>query len=148
VPSITRSSVVLLGLAVLLLAGCGSKKTAKDRYVASLNAMCANFAAREQKIGSPSSPSDVAVRGDRIVIAFEETIMRPLQALPAPPELRLPAQRLRTLSVQQRDVLRELADAAKAGDVARLQVLAQRNRTLNAELGQVAGDLKADSCAS
>jgi hypothetical protein len=147
VPSITRSSVLLLAVAVLL-AGCGSKKTAKDRYVASLNAMCANFAAREQKIGSPASQADVAARGDRIVIAFEETIMRPIQALPAPPELTLPAQRLRTLAVQQRDVLRELADAAKAGDVARLQLLAQRNRTLNAELGQVAGDLKARSCAS
>jgi hypothetical protein len=146
VPSITRSSVILLALAVLL-SGCGSKKTAKDRYVASLNAMCANFAAREQKIGSPSNPSDVAARGDRIVIAFEETIMRPIQALPAPPELRLPAQRLRTLAVQQRDVLRQLTAAAKTGDVQRLQLLAQRNRTLNAQLGQIAGDLKADSCA-
>ena len=145
-PSITRSSVVLLAVAVLV-AGCGSKKTAKDRYVASLNAMCANFAAREQKIGSPSNPSDVAARGDRIVIAFEETIMRPIQALPAPPELRLPAQRLRTLAVQQRDVLRQLTAAAKTGDVQRLQLLAQRNRTLNAQLGQIAGDLKADSCA-
>jgi hypothetical protein len=147
VPSITRSSIVLLALAVLL-AGCGSKKTAKDRYVASLNAMCANFAAREQKIGSPTSQADVGARGDRIVIAFEETILRPLQALPAPPEVKLPAQRLRTLAVQQRDVLRELTAAAKSGDVQRLQVLAERNRTLNAELGQVAGDLKADSCAS
>jgi hypothetical protein len=145
--STTRSSVLLLAVAVLL-AGCGSKKTAKDRYVASLNAMCANFAAREQKIGSPSNPSDVAARGDRIVIAFEETIMRPIQALPAPPEVRLPAQRLRTLAVQQRDVLRDLATAAKAGDVQRLQVLAERNRLLNAELGQIAGDLKARSCAS
>jgi len=115
--------------------------------VASLNAMCANFAAREQKIGSPSDPSAVAARGDRIVIAFEETIMRPIQALPAPPEVRLPAQRLRTLAVQQRDVLRDLANAAKAGDLQRLQLLADRNRTLNAELGQIAGDLKADSCA-
>ena len=146
-PSTTRSSVLLLAVA-LLLAGCGSKKTAKDRYVASLNAMCANFAAREQKIGSPSSPSDVAARGDRIVVAFEETILRPVQALPAPPALRIPAQRLRTLAVQQRDVLRNLANAAKAGDLQRLQLLADRNRTLNAELGQIAGDLKADSCAS
>ncbi len=145
--SITRSSVLLLAL-VVLLAGCGSKASAKDRYVASLNAMCANFAAREQKIGSPTSQADVAARGDRIVLAFEETIMRPIQALPAPPELRLPAQRLRTLAVQQRDVLRELADTARAGDLARLQLLAQRNRTLNAQLGQIAGDLKADSCAS
>jgi len=145
--STTRSSVLLLAVAVLLV-GCGSKKTAKGRYVASLNAMCANFAAREQKIGSPSNPSDVAARGDRIVIAFEETIMRPIQALPAPPEVRLPAQRLRTLAVQQRDVLRDLATAAKAGDVQRLQVLAERNRLLNAELGQIAGDLKARSCAS
>jgi hypothetical protein len=147
VPSTTRSSVVLLAVAVLL-SGCGSKKTAKDRYVASLNAMCANFAAREQRIGSPSSPSDVAARGDRIVVAFEETIMRPIQALPAPPEVRVPAQRLRTLAVQQRDVLRDLANAAKAGDVQRLQLLADRNRLLNSELGQIAGDLKADSCAS
>jgi hypothetical protein len=147
VPSTTRSSVPLLAVA-LLLAGCGSKKTAKDRYVASLNAMCANFAAREQKIGSPSNPSDVAARGDRIVIAFEETILRPVQALPAPPELRSTAQRLRTLAVEQRDVLRDLASAAKAGDLPRVQLLAQRNRNLNAELGQIAGDLKADSCAS
>jgi hypothetical protein len=29
-----------------------------------------------------------------------------------------------------------------------VQLLAERNRNLNAELGQIAGDLKADSCAS
>jgi hypothetical protein len=143
-----RVGAIALLAATVIAAGCGSKKTAKDRYVASLNTMCANFAAREQKIGSPSNPSDVAARGDRIVIAFEETIMRPVQALPAPPELRLTAERLRRLAVQQRDVLRDLANAAKAGDVARLQLLAERNRTLNSELGQIAGDLKADSCAS
>jgi hypothetical protein len=147
VPSTTRSSAVVLALVVLLAAGCGSK-SAKQRYADKLSAMCANFAARERKITAPTGPADVAARGDRIVRAFEETIMRPILSLAPPPGLRPTARRLRTLAVQQRDALRGLAAAARAGDIQRLQLLAQRNRRLNADAGRIARELKADSCAS
>ncbi len=62
---------------VVGLTGCGSASP-KARYVAKLNAMCEDFARREQKIGTPGSPSELSSRGDRIVAAYDEAIVKPI----------------------------------------------------------------------
>ena len=67
----------ILVLAVTATAGCGSKSP-KEQFVAKLNAMCEDFAAREQQIGEPRTQEDLAARGDRIVAAFEQAILEPL----------------------------------------------------------------------
>jgi outer membrane murein-binding lipoprotein Lpp len=142
-----RGLVPILLLAVLVTAGCGSK-SAKDQFVSKLNGMCEDFAAREQQIGEPRTQEDLAARGDRIVTAFEQTILQPLQQVEAPPEVAPQAAQLRVLARQQRDVLRGLAEAGRAGDVNKVGQLAARNTTLNAQAGRIAHDLKAESCAS
>jgi outer membrane murein-binding lipoprotein Lpp len=142
-----RAVVPILALAVAVTAGCGSKSP-KEQFVAKLNAMCEDFAAREQQIGEPRTQEDLAARGDRIVAAFEQTILEPLQRLKAPPEVAPQAAQLRVLARQQRDVLHGLAQAGRVGDVTKVGQLAARNTTLNAQAGQIAHDLEADSCAS
>jgi outer membrane murein-binding lipoprotein Lpp len=142
-----RGLVPILLLAVLVTAGCGSK-SAKDQFVSKLNGMCEDFAAREQQIGEPRTQEDLAARGDRIVTAFEQTILQPLQQVEAPPEVAPQAAQLRVLARQQRDVLSGLAEAGRAGDVNKVGQLAARNTTLNAQAGRIAHDLKAESCAS
>ena len=129
------------------LAGCGSKSP-KDQFVSELNGMCEDFAAREQQIGEPHTQEDLAARGDRIVTAFEQTILGPLQQVEAPPAIAPQAAQLRVLARQQRDVLRGLAEAGRAGDVTKVGQLSARNTTLNAQAGRIAHDLEADSCAS
>src|SRR4051794_1698169 len=142
-----RAFVPILVLALAITAGCGSKSP-KERFVAELNAMCEDFSAREQQIGEPRTQEDLAARGDRIVAAFEQTILEPLRRLKAPPEVAPQAARLRVLARRQRDVLHGLAEAGRVGDVAKVGQLAARNTTLNAQAGQIAHDLEADSCAS
>jgi hypothetical protein len=130
----------------VVLAGCGS--TPKSRYVAKLNAMCEDFAKKEQKIGTPGSPSELSSRGDRIVAAYDEAIAKPIQKLKAPPEIASQAARLRDLARRQRNVLGALAIAGKAGDLRKVQQLVRVNQQVNEQAAQVARDLKADSCVS
>jgi hypothetical protein len=141
--ALTAIGAIALAIA---LAGCGS--TAKSRYVSKLNKMCEDFAQREQKIGTPSNPSELKSRGDRIVAAYDQAIYRPLQRLEAPPEIVSQAQQLRDLTRRQRNVLGGLANAGTTGDLRRVQQLAVVNQQLNFQLAQIAKNLKADSCAS
>ena len=137
--------MVALLLAVAL-AGCGS--SAKSRYVSKLNKMCEDFASREQKIGTPGSPSELKARGDRLVAAYEESIVKPIERLEAPAEIADQAAELRKIARQQLNALSALAQAGKAGDVPRVQRLARINQQLNAQAAGVAKSLNADSCAS
>jgi hypothetical protein len=136
-----------VGAIVVALTGCGSTSP-KARYVAKLNAMCEDFARREQKIGTPGSPSELKARGDRIVAAYEQAVVKPIERLKAPAEIAAQAAELRRIARQQLNALGALATAGKAGDVARVQRLATINQQLNSEAAQVARSLKADSCAS
>jgi hypothetical protein len=143
--TIERTGLTAVVLAVAL-AGCGS--SAKSRYVSKLNAMCEDFAKREQSIGAPGSPSELKSRGDRLVAAYEKSIVKPLERLQAPPEIADQAAELRRIAKQQLNALGALATAGKAGDIARVRRLAVINQQLNAQAAQIARSLKADSCAS
>jgi hypothetical protein len=143
--AIQRIGLVAVVLAVAL-AGCGS--SAKSRYVSKLNKMCEDFARREQAIGTPGTPGDLKTRGDRIVAAYEQAIVKPVERLKAPPEIADQAAELRRIARQQLNALGALATAGKAGDVARVQRLATINQQLNRQAAQIARALKADSCAS
>jgi len=125
------------------LAGCGS--TAKSRYVSKLNTMCEDFARRQHEI---TSGGDLGARGDRIAAAYEQAIARPIEQLKAPPEIAPQARQLREVTRRQSNILHALANAGKTGDVARVRQLAAVNQQLNSEAAQIAGDLKAKSCAS
>jgi hypothetical protein len=147
--AITRRAVpVVVVLVTAALAGCGGSKSPREKYVTRLNSMCENFAERAQKIGEPRSPADIRARGDRLVAAFDETILEPIRSLEAPPEIAPQAARLRQLTRQQDEVLRGLTAAGKAGNVTALRRLAVRYAQLNGQAGQIAADLKATSCAS
>lgn len=135
-----KQAIVLLA-AVLLLAGCGTQS-----YGSKVSAMCEDFAKREQRIGEPHSPSEVAERGDRIVKAYDEAILQPLLRTKPPADVAPEAARLRRVARQQRDTLRALADAGKQGDLQKLRRLVVRNVQLNRQAGEIARRLDAKSC--
>src|SRR6266702_4889880 len=89
---------------------------------------------------------DLKARGDRIVAAYEQSIVKPIERLKAPPEIADQAAELRRIARQQLNALGALATAGKAGDVARVQRLATINQQLNRQAAQIARALKADSC--
>jgi hypothetical protein len=142
------SALALVAVFVLATAGCGGSKSPREEYASKVSAMCEDFAGREETIGAPTSADDLAARGDRIVAAFEETILRPLQALEPPPAIEPQAAELRRIARQQRNVLRDLAAAGRRGDLSRVRQLVDRNTTLNRQAGRIADQLGASSCTS
>ena len=142
-----RALVPILLAALVVTAGCGSKSP-KEQFVSKLNGMCEDFAAREQQIGEPRTQEDLAARGDQIVDGLRADDPPAAAAGGGSPEVAPQAAQLRVLARQQRDALRGLAEAGRVGDVTKVRQLAARNTTLNAQAGQIAHDLKAESCAS
>ncbi len=137
-----KRTILVLALVSALAAGCGGKQS----YGSKVSAMCENFAKREAKIGTPRSPAELAARGDRIVAAYDATILQPLLRTDAPPEDAAAARRLRQIARKQRDALQGLADAGKKGDLPALRRLAVRNAQLNGQAGDIARQLGAKSC--
>ena len=129
-------------VAAAVLAGCGGSQS----YGSKLSKMCEDFAKREQKIGTPGSPAELASRGDRIVAAYDAAILQPLLQTKAPAEDAAAAGRLRHIAQEQRDALQALADAGKKGDVQTVRRLAVRNAQLNGQAGDIARQLGAKSC--
>ena len=136
-----KAAPLVLAAAVLLLAGCGS-----ESYGAKVSKLCENFAKREKQIGAPRDPQALAVRGDKIVKAYDEEILQPLLRIEPPAKDAAAAERLRGIARQQRDTHRARADAGKRGDVQQVRRLSVRNAQLNAQAGEVARQIKADSC--
>lgn len=137
-----KRAILALALVAILVAGCGGKQS----YGSKVSKMCEDFAKREQQIGTPRSPAELAARGDRIVAAYDAAILQPLLRTQPPPEDAAAAARLRQIARRQRDTLRALADAGKQGDIQTLRRLAVRNAQLNAQAGDIARSLKAGSC--
>jgi hypothetical protein len=125
----------------LLVTGCGSQS-----YGAKVSKLCENFAKREKQIGTPSDPQALAARGGQIVKAYDEEILQPLLRITPPQQYAAAAERLRGIAQRQRDTLQALAAAGKRGDVQQLRRLAVRNAQLNVQAGEVARQIKADSC--
>ena len=134
---------------VIVFNTCTIREKPDQRFAAHL-AQARALKARdpEKVIGTPGSPSDLKARGDRIVAAYEQTIVRPVERLKAPPEIASQAAQLRELARRQLNVLQGLTVAGKAGDLRRVQRLASINQQLNEQAAQVARDLKARSCTS
>lgn len=132
----------MLALVPILAAGCGGKQS----YGSKLSKMCEDFAQREQKIGTPRSPEELATRGDRIVAAYDAAILQPLLRTEPPPKDAAAVSRLRQIARQQRDALQALAEAGKKGDVQAVRRLAVQNAQLNGQAGDIARQLGAKSC--
>jgi hypothetical protein len=136
---------VLATVLVLAAAGCrgDGDRLSREAYVAKLNAECADFAARERKIGEPSTLSDIAARGERIADAFDAAIRDPQQGLRPPSTLGQRAEQLRANANAMSRNLHALAAAARAGDGARVSALATENTALNARSNRLGAPLGA-----
>ena len=128
--------------------GCGGgDELSREEYVSKLNAMCADFSAREQEIGEPQTRADLVEKGPRILDAFEIAIANQVGTLDAPDEIANEADRLVDIAHQQREVLGGLVDAATNGEYVEVRRLASKNAALNKESSLIAQKLGADACA-
>ena len=128
--------------------GCGGgDELSREEYVSKLNAMCADFSAREQEIGEPQTRADLVEKGPRILDAFEIAIANQVGTLDAPDEIANEADRLVDIAHQQREVLGGLVDAARNGEYVEVRRRASKNAALNKESSLIAQKLGADACA-
>ena len=86
-------------------------------------------------------------KGPRVLAAFEKAIVDKVHRLKAPDEIADQADRLVDLADQQSAVLRELIEAAKDNDVAKVSALASKNEAVNQDANSVARKLGAEACA-
>ena len=129
-------------------AGCaGDDALTRDEYVSRLNAMCEDFAAREERIGEPETVADIVEFGPEVVEAFEEAILEPVDRLEPPDELAEQAHRLAVIAHRQHDILSDLVKAAQDGDFTAVRSLASENAASNQEASAVATELGAEACA-
>ena len=127
--------------------GCGGgDELSREEYVSKLNAMCADFSAREQEIGEPQTRADLVEKGPRILDAFEIAIANQV-GTSTPDEIANEADRLVDIAHQQREVLGGLVDAATNGEYVEVRRLASKNAALNKESSSIAQKLGADACA-
>jgi hypothetical protein len=133
---------VLAATALVLAAACGS--SARDGYVAKLNAACRDFASREQKIGEPQTAADVRARGEEVAALFDDAIDGPVSRLHPPAQLADLHAALLAVDGQMSRNLHRLAGAARAGNG--LAPLAAENRQLNERSNALAKRIGARDC--
>jgi hypothetical protein len=131
-----------------VVAGCGGDGGKLDRraYAAKLSALCADFSAREKKIGEPHTFAEVAERGPQIIKAFDDAIRDKVKELQAADEIAAQARRFRELADEQHDALTALVRAAKANDQVGGLDIEARNAAVNREAGELARALGARAC--
>ena len=141
---------LFVALAAVLAAGCGgggSKTLSKADYGTKLNQICADLNAKNKEIGEPSSIADIADKGPQLLDEFDKAIAG-AKNLKAPDELKDAADRFISLGEQQRDLISQLVDAAKANDEAKINELGPKLDPLDKESNAIAKDqLGAPACA-
>jgi hypothetical protein len=140
---------VLTGLVAALASGCGGGGGALsvEEYGNRLNAVCSDFRAKVEEFGEPASIPELAMKGPKLLDAFDEEIARS-EDLKAPEELSRTAAQLVAKGKELRGVLSDLVDAAEKKDDAKLAELGVKAGALNTETNALARKLGAPACTA
>jgi hypothetical protein len=150
-----RKTLVLAGafaaLLAVLAAGCGGGGggggLSKDEYVSRLNAICEDFNAKQEEIGEPQNLSELGTKGEQLLAEFDNAI-DDVKGLGDPPdEIADQANRFIAVGEEERDLIRDLIDAANDNDQARVQELGSQIEPLDNESDRLATELGANACA-
>lgn len=119
-----------LAAAALLATGCGEEPLSRAEYVTQADAICTDYAARQDKLGEPKSVKDIERLAGQTKPLVEEQLGK-LRDLQAPDELADDAGAAYDLLEQQLPKIDELVTAAKANDVKRIEKIAADAGTLD-----------------
>ncbi len=147
-----RLTIVALpvALAAVLAAGCGgggSKTLSKEEYGTQLNQICADYNAKVKEIGEPNTVSELADKGPQLVDEFDKAIGK-AEKLKAPDELKSTSDQFISKSKDLESTLKDIVDAAKANDAAKIQQLGTTASTLSNETDALGKQLAAPACAN
>jgi hypothetical protein len=131
----------------VLAAGCGGGTTlSKEEYGSQLNAICADFNAKVEEIGEPTSISELADKGPQLLAELDATIAK-AEKLKAPSEIRADADRFLSVVKELRDLDSDLIDAVEKNDTAAISAFGARAEALFTERDALGKKLGAPACA-
>jgi hypothetical protein len=129
-----------------LLAGCGGDRMGMEEFRTEANAVCAQTEQRLQELGAPAdSPEGVASYADRAAPILGDRHER-LQELRPPEEEETAYDALVDEAGNELDALRDLRDAAEAGDAEAAGEAASRGRVATVRVNVLAVRLELRDC--
>jgi hypothetical protein len=128
---------------LLLVAGCGG--LSKDELVAKGDAICKRVNARMAKEPDPQSASDLELLAKRTV-ALSDPAIAEMKALDPPGELQPDFKRFVASLRRQRDLTKQIGDAAGAGDTAKIQKVTADAQKAEREYRRLSGKIGFKEC--
>jgi hypothetical protein len=127
--------------------GTGRPQLTKEEYASQLNALCEGFNRKQEEIGAPQSLAELGEKGDQILDEFNKTIDKARDLKP-PDEIADQANRFIDIGVQQRDLIKDVIQAAKDNDLQKAQEIGAKIEPLDAESDRIATQLGAPACTA
>lgn len=143
-----RLALVLV-LAAALVAGCGGGGNggapSADEFRQQADAVCAKYEQKLNALGEPASPEDLADFVDKAVPIIEQGNTE-LNELDPPDELQDDWDRAMELQNENLETTRDLRDAVRDNDPARIQELVAKLDSTTAESNRLAENMGLDKC--
>ncbi len=144
--------LVLPGLAALALAGCGGGgdksggTLTKAEFVALANAICKDYDARIDALGEPASIEDLVGLAEKAKPIADDGVAK-LRALKAPEDLQASYDKYLATGDVNIDLLMQLGEAAKSGDVAAIEKIGTEGEDNADKAHGIAAELGLTECA-
>ena len=129
---------------VVLVAGCGGGLS-KDELVAKGDTICKRVNTRMAKEPDPQSATDLERLAKRTV-QISDPAIADMKALDPPSELESDFKKFVASLKRQRDLTKEIGDAAAAGDTARIQKVSAGAQKDENEYRRLAGKIGFKEC--
>jgi hypothetical protein len=129
---------------LLLVAGCGGGLS-KDELVAKGDAICKRVNARMAKQPDPQSAADLA-RVAKRTVEISDPAIDDMEALEAPSELESDFKKFVASLKRQRDLTKQVGDAAAEGDTAKIQKVGAAAQKAQQEYRRLTGKIGFKEC--
>ena len=145
-----RGSVVaLVGVLVLLTAGCGGggsdARLTREEFESQANAICAKYEKQLDALGTPASIEEIPDLVDQALAILNKEIDE-IAALNPPADMQTEFDALIEASNNTKAAADDLSQAAKDGDQAAVQKALDEGNAASDKADQIATELGLDSC--
>jgi hypothetical protein len=141
--------VALVGVLVLLTAGCGGgvsdARLTREEFESQANAICAKYQKQLDALGTPASIEEIPDLVDQALAILNKEIDE-IAALNPPADMQTEFDALIEASNNTKAAADDLSQAAKDGDQAAVQKALDEGNAASDKADQIATELGLDSC--
>jgi hypothetical protein len=140
---------VLVGVLVLLAAGCGGggsdTRLSREEFESQANAICAKYQKQLHAIGTPSSVEEIPDLVEQALAILNKEVAE-IAALNPPADMQTEFDAMIEASNNTKAAANDLSQAAKDGDQAAVQKALDEGNAASKKADQIATQLGLDSC--